>query len=320
MSDLLSNLLFSINVVLPLVLITVLGFVLKQIGMVNDNFISVATRYTFCIAFPCNIYRNLIGQPLSEAFDIELIVFLVAAITLSLVLPLLIVPRFVKDRAIAASMIQSMFRPNFLIQGTSLLANMYGEGTYASCAIVLPFIISLNNILATVDFVVLVPENNKEGNPILQSALKLLKNPLILSCAVGLLFCGMGWRFPYAVENAISNVGATANPLALLALGADFRPNNLKNNLRYSLPTVLVRLIVIPGIIVPIAVLFGFRGIELAGIYVFTGSGAAAAGYIMSKNMGGNEHIAAETVCLSTGLSAFSLTFGIFLLRSMGLA
>jgi len=320
MSETLSNLLFSVNVVLPLVLTTALGYVLRRIGMLSGEFVSIATRFAFSVAFPCSIYRSLAGQTLGEALNVKLVIFCVVAITLSIILPMLIVPRFVRDRTIAAAMVQAMFRANFLIQGASLLETMYGPGSYASCTVLLPFIIALNNILATVVFVILVPEGSSQKNPVRQAAVKLLKNPLIIGCAVGLLFCSQGWKFPDALESTIQSVGSTATPIALIALGADFRFGDVREYLRFTLPTVLVRLIVIPGLVVPTAVLFGFRGVELSGIFLFTGACCAVSSYIMSKNMGGHEGVAAQSVGLSTVLSAFTIMLGIFILRSLGLA
>jgi predicted permease len=315
-----SNLLYSINVVLPIVLMMVLGYFLRRIGMITEEFITVSSKLAFNVAFPCSICASLMGQSLGETFDLPLILFLVTAITVCMLILLLIVPRFIKDRPLAASVVQGMFRANFLVQGLPLLTIMYGAENIAASAVLLAIVVALNNVLATVIFVVLIPDQRCGGRrPILNALLKILKNPLIIGSVVGILLMAFQWTLPSPVANAVTQIGRSAIPLALIALGAEFRLDSLRRDLRYTLPTVLVRLLVIPSITTVAAVLMGFRGQALGSLFLFTGAATAASGYIMCKTMGGNEEVAAQAVGLSTALSAFTLMLGIFILRSFSL-
>ena len=316
----LDNLLYSINVVLPIILITLLGYILKRRRFVTEGYIAVSTKLAFNIAFPCSIFAGMQGVSLSESIDMGLIMFLMVAITVSTLLLLLIVPRFVKDRPTAASVVQGMFRANFLVQGLPLLTIMYGEGNFVACTILLPFAVAINNVMATVNFVVLIPEQRGNGKrPILGALIKIAKNPLFLGSVAGLLFAGMNWSLPSPLTTAVENLGRIATPMALISLGAEFEFGDVLRDYRFTIPTVLVRLIVLPAVITGAAILFGFRGSSLGGIFLFTGASSAASGYIMSKTMGGNESLAAQCVCLSSVFSAFTLILGIFLLKSFNL-
>ena len=315
-----SNLLYSINVVLPIILMALLGYLLKRIKIISEEYITASTKIAFSIAFPCSIFSSMQGVSLSESLDVNLIVFMVTAISLSLVPLLLIVPRFIKDKPIAASVVQGMFRANFLVQGLPLLAIMYGEGNAVACIVMLPFAIATNNIMATVNFVALIPSQRGNGRrPIVSALVKIAKNPLFIGSIVGILFAAMNWKPPAPIGNAIVQIGRIATPMALITLGAEFEFSDLKRDLRYTLPTVLVRLLVLPTLITAAAILCGFRGSSLGGIFLFNGAASAASGYIMSKNMGGNERIAAQAVCMSTVFSAFTLILGIFILKSFNL-
>jgi predicted permease len=316
----LSNLLYSVNVVLPIVLLMALGYFLRRIGMITEGFISVSTRLAFTVAFPCSVFSSLQGQSIRETFDPGLVFFMVSVIVLSMALLLVIVPLFVKDRPLAAAMVQGMFRANFLVQGLPLLTIMYGEGNFAECAVLLPFAIVANNVMATIDFVALIPEQRGDGKrPILNALVKMAKNPLIIGCVAGIVFAALQWELPSPVGSAVSQLGKMAMPMALLALGAEFRFRDLKEDLRYTLPTVLVRLVVLPAFITVSAVWLGFRGTALGGLFLFNGAASAASGYIMCKTMGGNDRIAAQSVCLSTMLSAFTIMMGIFILKTYNL-
>ena len=42
-----NNLIFSLNTTMPIFLVMVIGYILKQIGMLNDNFVTVANKFNF---------------------------------------------------------------------------------------------------------------------------------------------------------------------------------------------------------------------------------------------------------------------------------
>ena len=314
------NLLYSINIVLPIVLVGVLGFFLYRWGRLGKGFLETASWFAFSIGFPFSIFMNLQEHAVRDAFDGRLALFITLSIALCTGICIAIVPRFIKDRAKAASTVQAMTRNNCLLQGLSLLAIMYGPDNITNGAIMLPFAIGMNNIAATVIFVALVPSQRASGkNAVLSSVTALAKNPLIISCASGLLFSALGLRLPAPLADAMTSVGRTATPLALLTLGAGFKLSDFKSGLRLSLLISFVRLIAMPGLVTFVAVWLGFRGNALGSIFLFSGSASAAAGGIMARSMGGDVVVADQAVAVSTVLSAFTLILGIFILKSLAL-
>ena len=47
-----SDFLFSINVTFPIFLVMVIGWVLHQIGMLDEHFVTVANRFNFKVTLP----------------------------------------------------------------------------------------------------------------------------------------------------------------------------------------------------------------------------------------------------------------------------
>ena len=72
-------------------------------------------------------------------------------------------------------------------------------------------------------------------------------------------------------------------------------------------------------LILTICVALGLRGEYLAAVLVMQGSPTTSTGYVMAENMGGDGVLASSAVVSTTVLSAFSLTFWVFLSRSFGL-
>lgn len=53
------NLIFSLNVTLPIFLTIVIGYVLKQIHMLNDSFVTVANKFNFKVTLPALLFLDL---------------------------------------------------------------------------------------------------------------------------------------------------------------------------------------------------------------------------------------------------------------------
>ena len=72
------------------------------------------------------------------------------------------------------------------------------------------------------------------------------------------------------------------------------------------------------ALFLPLAVRFGFTDEKLVALLVMLGSITTPACYVMAKQMG-HEGVLTGSVCVTTTLfSAFSLTFWLFVLRSLG--
>lgn len=144
------------------------------------------------------------------------------------------------------------------------------------------------------------------------------KNPVIIvSCR--LCFAIGGIPVPKIPLKFITNIAATASPIALLVVGATFEGRKALAKIKPSLMATLIKLVIIPAIFFPFAILFGFRGSELVAILVMLGSPTTVSCYIMAKNMHNDAVLTSSIVVMATLLSSVSLTLWIFLLRSFAL-
>ena len=77
------NIIFTANNVAPVFLIVALGVLLKQIKLINDNFISLASKIVFIVSLPALIFSELSKFDLSQGFKIDEIIFVYAATLIS---------------------------------------------------------------------------------------------------------------------------------------------------------------------------------------------------------------------------------------------
>ena len=53
------NFIYSVDATFPIFLVMVIGYILKQIGMLNDNFVTVANRFNFKVTLPFMLFRDI---------------------------------------------------------------------------------------------------------------------------------------------------------------------------------------------------------------------------------------------------------------------
>lgn len=314
------NFLFSVNIVLPMVLIAVLGYFLKRVGMLGESFVSNTSKLLFNVVVPLSIFNSIAYSDLSETFDLKQVLFTCISTIAVTVIVGLITPRIVKDRSRAATMVQAMYRGNFVILGMPLALSMFGEAGYAPALVMVPFVAGLYSTLAVILFNVMVPE--AQGDQKLTPASlgkKLAKNPFIISAVVSMIFALLHLQPPAAVKSAISSVGSMASPLSLLMLGAQFELRQLKGNFKAVAGVTAMKLVVLPIIVLGIAAAMGFRGANLGALFGLYASPTAVASYIMARNMGGDGELAGQLVFVTTLCSAVTVMIGIFALKSFGL-
>ena len=65
------NFIYSVDATFPIFLVMVIGYILKQIGMLNDNFVTVANRFNFKVTLPFMLFRDISGVDIRAVFDIR---------------------------------------------------------------------------------------------------------------------------------------------------------------------------------------------------------------------------------------------------------
>ena len=87
---------------------------------------------------------------------------------------------------------------------------------------------------------------------------------------------------------------------------------------KYSLPTAIYKTVILPIIAVLVAHLgFGFRGTELAVIFILFGAPSAVSSYIMAKTLKSDAEVASQTLLLSTLLCTATLFVAILVLKTL---
>jgi predicted permease len=316
-----NNLIYSVNAILPIVLLVALGWILKKAGKITDAFTEVADWLVFKVGLPVMLFLEVAESSLEDNQDGKLILFLVIAVTTSFTLMSFISLFIVRDPKMRGAFIQGSCRSNFAILGVPLAQNMFGEVGGSVIALTMPFVILMFNSYSVIVLSVFSgSREHKFGLDTLKNILKsIVTNPLIIGVVLGLPF--MIWKIPLvtAASKTLHYLSGLTTPLALMSLGANFRSESLKGRAGYAVLGAMNRTLIIPAAAVTAAALCGLRGPALGVVLICFGAPTAVSSYIMAKKMDNDHELAAQILLLSTAVCVFTIFIGIFILKSLGL-
>lgn len=306
----------ALNAVAPFLILLSIGFLSVRTGITDRAFMNRLNALNFKLFFPFLMFNNIYG---SRPENMPSLTLMLAGPVLLLVLIavlMLTVPRLVKENSRRGTIIQAIFRSNFVIYGIPLTTYVFGPVRSSVCGIMTLIMVSLFNACSVV-----VLEIFREGGKVRAKSLLLgiVKNPLLQGCAAGLLFYLLQIRLPDFIASPVSSLSTLATTLAMVVLGANLVFSELRSNRKVISVVLLVRLVILPLIMLPVGWLLGLRGVELFLILMIFGTPVATASYPMAQNMGGDGQLAGQLVFVSTVASLGTIFLFIYTMSRMGL-
>lgn len=312
------NFIFSINVTFPIFLVMVLGWGLKQTGMLNDNFVTTANKFNFQVTLPFLLFRDISSVDIKAVFDLNYVLFCALASSVCFWLIWGGTKLFLKDKSMTGAFVQASFRSSAAVMGLAFIQNLYGQSAMGPLMII--GAVPLYNIYSVI---VLTFEGEQEREldksaKIREACINILKNPIIISIFVGLVVSLCNLHFPVLIDKTVGNIAQMATPLALVTLGAGFEGRKALAKVKPTLAASIIKLLLQPALLLPVAAVMGFTGEKMIGILIMLASPTTPSCYIMAKNMKNDGTLTASIVVMTTLMASFTLTAWIFLLRTMG--
>lgn len=326
---------FTINCIMPVILIMVLGYILKIKGFFTQEFLKIGNKTVFYVSLPVLLYKNIADINDISEIRMDVILYVFGAVFILLIIGG-VFALFIKDPKQKGVIHQCTFRSNFALIGVPLAELMGGSNGVVMAAVISLFSIPLFNVLA-----VIVLSVYKDGNVkinIKQLLLDIYKNPLIRGVLLGLLVAFSkhlivknGGKNPLDYEElafintTITFIARSATPLSLLILGGQF---DLKRMAGYKKPLIIGligRNCLAPLIGVGTAAVLTINGVVNFGPDVFAalialfGTPVAVASAIMADAMDNDGQLAGQLVVWTSLISLVSLFIIIFIIRALGL-
>jgi hypothetical protein len=313
-----SDFLFSVNVTLPIFLVMVIGWALRRIGMLDEHFVKVANKFNFTVTLPFMLFRDIAAVDIREVFDLKFVLFCAIASSICFWLIWGGAKLFVKDD-IRGAFVQAAFRSSAAVMGLAFISNIYGSSAMGPLMII--GAVPLYNIYSVIvlTFEAQGTEGARDTGKIKEACINIVKNPIIIAIFLGLIASFFGLTFPAIINKTVNSVAQLATPLALIVIGAGFEGRKALAKIKPTLWASAIKLVIQPLVLLPAAAWMGFTGEKMVAILIMLAAPATPSCYIMAKNMNNDGVLTASVVVATTLLAAFTLTFWIFLLRTMGL-
>lgn len=312
------QLLFSLNATIPVFLVMVLGYILKQLKVLDEPFIKTLNSFNYKVTLPVLVFRDIAESDFYSVWDTRYVLYCFFVTLLCISVIWLLAGIFYKNKASLGEFIQASYRSSAAVLGIAFIQNIYGNSGMAPLMII--GTVPLYNVAAVLILTFTGPGAHGLDRASLKASVKgILTNPIIIGILLGMLTSALKLSFPTILSKTINNVSVLATPLALIALGAGFEGRKAIKQVKPTVIATLLKLVVCPSLFLPLAVALGFTGPKLVAILVMLGSPTTVSCYIMAKNMGHEGTLTSSAVVATTFLSSITLTFFLFVLRSMGL-
>jgi hypothetical protein len=305
---------FVIVTLLPIYLVTALGYILRRQGLLSADFLSDSSRLVFNFAAPATLFFALAGSTKSTVIAPHFLLVCMVLLTGLTLLSWILAPIVVKNKTERGVFIQGASRGNLLISGLAFTHGVYGMEGIALASLPLGMYIIFNN---TFSVAILkhyaVGDKQSPG----QYWLEIVKNPIIIAVLAGALCGWLNVPIPQSAQNTGSILGQLTVPLILFNVGASFDFTLLRKPNNTGWVATLYKCLAMPLIGVSLAYALGIHGMELGIIFLLLSSPTSSISVVFAQLFSNHSGLAANMVLTSSLLSVITVATGLIFLQSM---
>ncbi|MFW1677654.1 AEC family transporter [Pontibacter sp. JAM-7] len=312
----LDSVIFTANIVAPIFVIVLLGFILRRVALIDDAFVHTASKLVFVVTLPALVFMSIARTDFQAVFNPEQLGFVFIGTLVFFTGLWLTSRRFIHRAEDLGVFIQGSFRSNYGIIGLAISYNLYSDSGLAQASLLLALVIPLFNVLSILALT--LPHHQTDGRRFRGALLEVVRNPLIIAVILALPISYLSIDLPDVVQRSGRYFANMTLPLALLTIGASLNMESLKSTSGQAFWATTNKLLLMPVMLTLGAYLAGFEGQDLTLLMILFGCPTAAASFVMAKTMRGNAELAANIILATTLGSVLTLSTGIYLMRVWG--
>jgi predicted permease len=292
---------------LPFFALIGLGYWAGRTKFFSEEATAYLTKFVFYFALSAMLFRFSANLSLREVFDPQLVLAYFSA-TLAVYVVVSIISQFrklsVEQSAIEA---QCAVIGNVGFLGLPMLALLMGEAAVGPIMLVLAV-----DLLFFGSLVVILITGSRDGrvSPAIFKTvgLGLLKNPMIVSMALGFIWSASTLPIPQPMNEFLAILGGAATPGALFAIGASLASKSAERI--YIAGWLSFCKLVLHPLAVAVAVLMLFEVDPYAAAVAIAAAALPVAGnvYIIAQHYGVAPQRVSATILISTAISILTVS------------
>jgi len=145
---------------------------------------------------------------------------------------------------------------------------------------------------------------------------ELVRNPLIIATASGLIANLAGFSIPGWLEPSVSRIGGASLALGLMAAGAGMQLGALNHAKLLGVALLAIKHLLMPLLALALTQVFGLNPVQTTILLMFSALPTASSCYVLAARMGYDGAYVAALVTVSTLLGMLSLPLALGVLRA----
>ncbi|MFP4206405.1 MAG: AEC family transporter [Spirochaetaceae bacterium] len=308
-----------VRLILPLFVIIFVGYLLRKTGFARAGFVDELNRLVYFIGLPALLFSetsgidagHLAGGVVAVVFPLVVAATAAAGLLLTLPLP---GPR-------RGPVVQAGFRANLAYLGLPIVSTALGEETLGVIALIIAVGVITNTFLSILILGFLRPSSvsaaGAEANRSVPTGplRAMLRNPLLIAIAAGLLFSAAGWSLPRILEQPIELLARMSLPLILLVLGLSLSFTELGRHFPTAALAAALKLVLMPAIAwIMAGWVFNVPSQAADTLVLMSAMPSAVASQTFAKAFDADSAVSASSVSLTTLLAVVTVPLLMLLL------
>ena len=239
-----------LDIVLPVFGLILLGYGVARTPLLDEAGIKGLNNFVFYVAIPVLLFRSMSQLSIPDTIDplMPVAYFCAAGIVFA---GGLLVGRKVFKLPLDESAMMAMgcTYSNLLLLGLPLAFLAFGDEGLLAILLIISFHPLILITLATI-IIELARGQGAHGGRVLLSALgALVRNPVLIGMAAGLLWGTTGLGLPKPLATMADLLKAAASPTALFAVGASLTRFTIRGDAAQSATMIVAKLFVLPALV-----------------------------------------------------------------------
>jgi hypothetical protein len=301
-----------LTILAPIFIVLAAGYVLHRCGLFTDQYVEQSNQLIFYVFLPLLLFHKISQSDFESLFSPGNLLVMVTAIGAVFLLSWIWGGLAHYPPSILSTFINDNFRSNFVYIGLPVCYYALGDGGLAIGSVLTALAVPVVNILSVLAF---SPVQNQHFNLRL-FLLDLVKNPLIIGAASGIMFSLLEVPIPDFIAEALLLLTQLTLPLALCCIGASLSLAIKPEHWPVLASSSLFKLFLLP--LIAYGLMAALRlplDTTAKALLIMLAAPSAEINYTLAAQMNGEADLAGTTIVITTILSAFSYLIWLSLLN-----
>jgi len=309
-----SALLEVIQVTAPIFIIIAAGFIIKKINLIKEDGVAILTRLAYNIGLPALFLLNITEYSLSEIFNVDIIKVIYSTYAAYFVVLLLLTFTVRRSRKTKGAFFVSSYRVNMAFVGLPIVWAAFGGLALAKATLVIAFLVPVNVISSIIIFKIF--NRGEEKFEIKRLLRSVITDPIVIAAVLGIILSYFNIQLPGFINSSLDIISGMTVAVALLSIGASFRFDHLKNDLKIVSYIGFNKLILMPVLVFLAATyIFKIEVFDRNVVVMLFATPLAVAAYIMAKELKSNYNLVSSALIMTTIISAITISGWLLVLR-----